>query len=524
MGGLRRIAPVSPVAFGPVKMANGDVKIRLGMDERYVFDFSEGTDLGRELLGGKGIGLAEMTAIGIPVPDRLHRHHRCLHRLHARRQADSRRPRAGGRRAHGAAGADDRQAVRRPQDPLLVSVRSGAAVSMPGMMDTILNLGLNDEAVEGLARATENPRFAYDAYRRLIQMYGDVVAGVDAHRFEEAIGRAEGAARGRTGRRSHRRRPRGARRDASSTCTCRSRARTSPRTLATSSPPRSARSSTRGTRRGRRSTGARTAFRTTSAPRSTSSRWSSETRGRTRAPGLPSRATRRPASAGPWGEFLANAQGEDVVAGDPHAGADRGDGEGLPRSARRARRDDAPAGGSLPRDAGHRVHDRGGPALSPPDPEREAYGAIGTPDRRRHGRGGAHLQGGGDRADRPQAARPAAPPDDRPEGRLRGRGQGPERVARRGDRKGRPRRRHRGGSRQAWGGHHPRPLGDDSRRHPRPPRGARRAHRAGRHDLARRGRRPRHGQALRGRVRGADHRSGQAQAEDRRPASSPRAT
>jgi pyruvate,orthophosphate dikinase len=74
-----------------------------------------------------------------------------------------------------------------PEDPLLVSVRSGAAISMPGMMDTILNLGLNDEAVEGLSRATENPRFAYDAYRRLIQMYGDVVAAVDPHRFEEAI-------------------------------------------------------------------------------------------------------------------------------------------------------------------------------------------------------------------------------------------------------------------------------------------------------------------------------------------------
>src|ERR671933_484620 len=74
-----------------------------------------------------------------------------------------------------------------PDDPLLVSVRSGAAVSMPGMMDTILNLGLNDEAVEGLARATENARFAWDAYRRLIQMYGDVVEGVDAHSFEQAL-------------------------------------------------------------------------------------------------------------------------------------------------------------------------------------------------------------------------------------------------------------------------------------------------------------------------------------------------
>src|SRR5262249_57545073 len=73
------------------------------------------------------------------------------------------------------------------QDPLLVSVRSGAAISMPGMMDTILNLGLNDETVEGLARSTGDARFAYDSYRRLIQMYGDVVDRVDAHPVHPAL-------------------------------------------------------------------------------------------------------------------------------------------------------------------------------------------------------------------------------------------------------------------------------------------------------------------------------------------------
>src|SRR5438067_9297468 len=81
-------------------------------------------------------------------------------------------------------------------DPLLVSVRSGAAVSMPGMMDTILNLGLGDEAVEGLAITTGNKRFAYDSYRRLIQMYGEVVDGIDGHRFEQeltALKQARGA-------------------------------------------------------------------------------------------------------------------------------------------------------------------------------------------------------------------------------------------------------------------------------------------------------------------------------------------
>src|SRR6266542_6963076 len=76
-----------------------------------------------------------------------------------------------------------------PQDPLLLSVRSGAAVSMPGMMDTILNLGLNDEAVGGLAESTANPRFAYDSYRRLIQMYGEVVEGIAARHFEVEVDR-----------------------------------------------------------------------------------------------------------------------------------------------------------------------------------------------------------------------------------------------------------------------------------------------------------------------------------------------
>src|SRR5207244_8058425 len=72
-------------------------------------------------------------------------------------------------------------------DPLLVSVRSGAAISMPGMMDTILNLGLNDEAAEGLAARTGNRRFAFDSYRRLLQMFGEVVDGIDPHRFEDAL-------------------------------------------------------------------------------------------------------------------------------------------------------------------------------------------------------------------------------------------------------------------------------------------------------------------------------------------------
>ena len=152
----------------------------------YVYDFSEGAELGRELLGGKGAGLAEMTAIGIPVPAGFTvTTEACREYMRANELPESLE-----REIDEHLRALEEETGKRfgdPEDPLLVSVRSGAAVSMPGMMDTILNLGLNDEAVEGLARATGNERFAQDAYRRLIQMYGDVVAGVDAHRFEREL-------------------------------------------------------------------------------------------------------------------------------------------------------------------------------------------------------------------------------------------------------------------------------------------------------------------------------------------------
>jgi pyruvate,orthophosphate dikinase len=157
------------------------------MATRYVYDFAEGADLGRDLLGGKGAGLAEMTAIGLPVPAGFTvTTAACREYLRGdgelpeglREEIDE-----AVRRLEGATG----KRFGDPSDPLLVSVRSGAAVSMPGMMDTILNLGLNDEAVEGLAHATGNERFAFDAYRRLVQMYGAVVAGIDASRFEDEL-------------------------------------------------------------------------------------------------------------------------------------------------------------------------------------------------------------------------------------------------------------------------------------------------------------------------------------------------
>src|SRR5581483_8914780 len=156
------------------------------MATRFVYDFDEPTEGGRDLLGGKGIGLAEMTQMGVPVPAgftittdacRAFMHAREMPEAlpdevdeHVRRLEERTGKRFG---SHG--------------DPLLLSVRSGAAISMPGMMDTILNLGLNDDATESLGERTGNPRFAYDSYRRLIQMFGEVVEGIDGHRFEDAL-------------------------------------------------------------------------------------------------------------------------------------------------------------------------------------------------------------------------------------------------------------------------------------------------------------------------------------------------
>jgi pyruvate, orthophosphate dikinase len=153
---------------------------------RYVYDFDEAAPGGRELLGGKGIGLAEMTRLGAPVPAGFTiTTDACRASLAAGDLPDGLEDELAEHVARLEAKTGKRFGS--ADDPLLVSVRSGAAVSMPGMMDTILNLGLDDEATEGLAARTSNPRFAYDSYRRLIQMFGEVVDGIDAHRFESAL-------------------------------------------------------------------------------------------------------------------------------------------------------------------------------------------------------------------------------------------------------------------------------------------------------------------------------------------------
>jgi pyruvate,orthophosphate dikinase len=161
-----------------------------GATARSVYFFGDGSAEGtrdmRAILGGKGANLAEMTNLGVPVPPGFTIACAvCNEYLRERRIPDSLRD-----EVHAALARLERVTEKGFGDaanPLLVSVRSGAPVSMPGMMETILNLGLNDRTVVGLSRASGNPRFAYDSYRRFIQMYGDVVLGVPSSNFEQLL-------------------------------------------------------------------------------------------------------------------------------------------------------------------------------------------------------------------------------------------------------------------------------------------------------------------------------------------------
>ncbi len=157
------------------------------MSEKFVYLFAEGNETMRELLGGKGANLAEMSRLGMPVPygftitteacNQYYADGECIN-ADIRTQIEEYLAKL------------EEQAEKKfgdVNDPLLVSVRSGARASMPGMMDTILNLGMNDEVVAGVEKLTGNARFAYDSYRRFIQMYADVVMGLSKARFEEII-------------------------------------------------------------------------------------------------------------------------------------------------------------------------------------------------------------------------------------------------------------------------------------------------------------------------------------------------
>ena len=159
---------------------------------KWVYEFGDGAAEGRagmrDLLGGKGANLAEMCHLGLPVPPGFTVTTEVCTHYYA--NGNSYPGGLAGKVDKAVAGIEAKVGDMRFGDkaaPLLVSVRSGARASMPGMMDTVLNLGLNDQTVEGLAALSGNPRFAYDSYRRFIQMYSDVVLGVDHYNFEEIL-------------------------------------------------------------------------------------------------------------------------------------------------------------------------------------------------------------------------------------------------------------------------------------------------------------------------------------------------
>ncbi|CAA9378225.1 MAG: Pyruvate,phosphate dikinase, partial [uncultured Phycisphaerae bacterium] len=174
----------------PTKAANGRTNGRAAATKRVYFfgaGKAEGNVTMRDLLGGKGANLADMTSAGLPVPPGF-----------TITTATCAEYNEGGQRLPAGLLDEVKQHLNRvekatgkkfgdPRNPLLMACRSGAKDSMPGMMDTVLNIGLNDEVVEGMAELTGNDRFAYDSYRRLINMYGDTVMGVDHHHFEHEL-------------------------------------------------------------------------------------------------------------------------------------------------------------------------------------------------------------------------------------------------------------------------------------------------------------------------------------------------
>ncbi len=420
----------------------------------------------------------------------------------------------GARTRSRASRSSPRRASASKEAPLLFSVRSGAPVSMPGMMDTVLNLGLNDETVLGLAKKSDNARFAWDSYRRFVTMFGDVVLGIHYGAVR---------ARPRPAARRERRRP-------SSTPT---RSRRS--ALAMKEVVRDAQGHFPTDPWEQLQLAIDAVFKSFDTPRAKYYRKShgiSEDTGTgvnvqamvfgnmgpTSATGVC--FTRDPKSGLKvfFGEWLPNAQGEDVVVGLAHAAsaleestrrdgsgavARSGDAEGL-RGARRAREATRSA---LQGHAGHRVHDRGRHALHAADAHGKAHARCRGPDRRRPRPRGRDLDRGGAQASRSQDARDGAPP--RARSRTRRRTSSPRASTRRRARRparscstARKRRRPpSAGStsilvrQETSPGGHP---GHDAR--------AGRAHVARRTDLARRRRRARHGQTLRRRLHG-HHRS-----------------
>ena len=375
----------------------------------------------RALLGGKGANLAEMASIGLPVPPGFTITTALCNAYYAEGRTvpaglDA-EIEAGLAHIERIAGAGFGDADR----TLLVSVRSGARASMPGMMDTVLNLGLNDETADGLARASGDARFAYDSYRRLIQMYGDVVLGVEHRAFEELLEQEKEA--------------RGYRLDTEMQAGDWYRLIDAYKALVREETggdfPQDARAQLRGAIRAVLDSWMNARAVTYRRLHGIPAEWGTAVTvqamvfgnmGDDCATGVA--FTRNPSTgeAVLYGEYLINAQGEDVVAGTPHAERrERGRARGeRHRRARHGARDagrlrrapggDGPARTPLPRHAGRRVHGAGRHPLDPADARRQAHRQGGAEDRRRHGRRGPGERGGGADAGGPARARAAVAP------------------------------------------------------------------------------------------------------------------
>ena len=165
-------------------------------DHQWVYLFDEGQAEMKSLLGGKGANVAEMMRVGLPVPPGFTITTEACNAYNAYRRQFPEGMWSQAQEALQQLEASANKGFGNPDNPLLVSVRSGAAISMPGMMDTVLNLGLNDETVEGLARLADNRRFALDAYRRFISMFANIVIGVTMDKFERTLARFKAQTKG----------------------------------------------------------------------------------------------------------------------------------------------------------------------------------------------------------------------------------------------------------------------------------------------------------------------------------------
>ncbi len=347
----------------------------------------------KDLLGGKGAGLAEMTHIGLPVPagftitteacDYYFKHGK----KYPRELADL--VRANLARLERVTG----KKLGDGKNPLLVSVRSGSARSMPGMMETILNLGLNEKSVEALARNTKNERFAYDAYRRFVQMYSSVVIGLPKEELEAKLRAMKDRLKVKDDTEVSAAGWRDLVKEYKAVFPQQDGTAISPRTPWNSSGARLARSSVPGWPKKRSPTAASKRSRASSARPSTSCRWSSATWATIPAPASASRATPTPARTSFYGDYLINAQGEDVVAGirTPMKLAEFGKAHAQASTSSSSVR--AHPRKALQGHAGPGIHRRGRQAVHAAVPHRQAYARGRIQDRRGHGQRRPHHQG-----------------------------------------------------------------------------------------------------------------------------------